>query len=150
MCRKRGDDDHQQLQESLRKATGASMTPLVNTVDEAEQFLGEQDPVKRAIANATSAVLDALTPEQMERYEFFRRSRFSQPKVRRVASTVAGATVSTPLVIGLSGIAKLHVGQLVETARKVMSERNCLPGPLTPELLWEANRRLRRKRRQSL
>ncbi|CAI5508022.1 unnamed protein product [Closterium sp. Naga37s-1] len=91
-------------------------------------------------------LLDRFTPEQMNRYEAYRRSGFKQASMRRLVHGVAGATVSPQLGIVMSGVAKLMVGELVETARLVMGERGD-EGPIRPTHIREAYRRLKMEKR---
>ncbi|KAH9292002.1 hypothetical protein KI387_042807, partial [Taxus chinensis] len=59
-----------------------------------------------------TAILKKFTPEQMERYESFRRSGFQKANMRR---NIAGCPVSMPMTIVMSGVAKMFVGELIET-----------------------------------
>eukprot|EP00850_Spirogloea_muscicola_P008287 SM000044S15934 [mRNA] locus=s44:157888:158803:+ [translate_table: standard] len=88
------------------------------------------------------AVLSKFTPEQMNRYECFRRSGFQRANMKRLVQAVAGTNVNLQVAIVMSGIAKMFVGELVETGRIVMSERG-ESGPIRPCHIREAYRRLR-------
>ncbi|GLJ50334.1 hypothetical protein SUGI_1072260 [Cryptomeria japonica] len=89
-----------------------------------------------------TAIMKKFTPEQMERYESFRRSGFQKANMRRLLQNIAGCPVSMPMTIVMSGVAKMFVGELVETGRMVMTERN-ESGPIRPCHLREAYRRLK-------
>ena len=67
-----------------------------------------------------TTVLAQLTPDQMNRYESFRRSGFQKANMRRVLQSIAGCPISIPMTIVMSGIAKMFVGELVEMGRMVM------------------------------
>jgi len=88
------------------------------------------------------AVLATFTPEQMSRYECYRRSGFQRANMRRLLQSVSGGQVSVPMTIVISGIAKMFVGELVEIGRIVMTERN-ETGPIRPCHIREAYRRLK-------
>ncbi|XP_058197581.1 transcription initiation factor TFIID subunit 11 isoform X2 [Rhododendron vialii] len=89
------------------------------------------------------AILSQFTEEQMSRYESFRRSGFQKSNMKRLLASITGsAKISIPMTIVVSGIAKLFVGELVEAARIVMSERN-ESGPIRPCHMREAYRRLK-------
>lgn len=90
-------------------------------------------------------VLALLTDEQMNRYESFRRSAFQRSTVRKILTSITGNPASLPMTIVMCGIAKLFVGDLVETSRIVMSERGDT-GPIQPVHLREAYERLRSAR----
>eukprot|EP00271_Cylindrocystis_brebissonii_P007074 TRINITY_DN20217_c0_g1_i1.p1 TRINITY_DN20217_c0_g1~~TRINITY_DN20217_c0_g1_i1.p1 ORF type:complete len:300 (+),score=72.49 TRINITY_DN20217_c0_g1_i1:464-1363(+) len=87
-------------------------------------------------------VLKRFTPEQMDRYEAFRRSGFQRSNMRRLVQTVAGCQVTVHMAIVMSGITKIFVGELVDAARGVMSERN-ETGPIRPGHIRAAFSRLR-------
>lgn len=103
--------------------------------------LGKCQPVD---PDRMQAILSKFSPEQMRRYECYRRSGFQKANMRRVLQSVAGCTVSLPMTIVMSGIAKMFVGELVETGRLVMTERKD-SGPLRPCHVREAYRRLKLK-----
>ncbi|KAL3523221.1 hypothetical protein ACH5RR_016055 [Cinchona calisaya] len=88
-------------------------------------------------------ILSQFTDEQMNRYESFRRSGFQKVNMKRLLSSItASSKISVPVTIVASGIAKMFVGELVETARIVMTERKDR-GPIRPCHIREAYRRLK-------
>ncbi|KAL6615796.1 hypothetical protein ACP70R_038066 [Stipagrostis hirtigluma subsp. patula] len=98
------------------------------------------DPDKLAKMNA---ILSQFTEEQMNRYESFRRSGFQKSNMRRLLVSITGnQKISIPTSIVVSGIAKMFVGELIETARVVMTERKD-SGPIRPCHIREAYRRLK-------
>uniref|UniRef100_A0A166ESU2 TAFII28-like protein domain-containing protein n=1 Tax=Daucus carota subsp. sativus TaxID=79200 RepID=A0A166ESU2_DAUCS len=89
------------------------------------------------------SILSQFTEEQMSRYESFRRSGFQKANMKRLLGSITGSPkISVPMTIVVSGIAKIYVGELVETARVVMTERN-ETGPIRPCHIREAYRRLK-------
>ncbi|RDX87221.1 Transcription initiation factor TFIID subunit 11, partial [Mucuna pruriens] len=98
------------------------------------------DPDKMA---KMQAILSQFTEEQMSRYESFRRAGFQKANMKRLLASITGTQkISVPMTIVVSGIAKMFVGEVVETARIIMKERK-ESGPIRPCHLREAYRRLK-------
>lgn len=109
---------------------------------ELRKFPTAGDPDKMA---KMQAILSQFSEEQMSRYEMFRRSGFQKSNMRRLLAAIVGSQkISVPMTIVGSGIAKMFVGELVETGRIVMRERK-ESGPIRPCHIREAYRRLRRE-----
>ncbi|CAM0872373.1 unnamed protein product [Alopecurus aequalis] len=101
---------------------------------------GTSDPDKLAKMNA---LLSQFTEDQMNRYESFRRSGFQKSNMKKLLASITGSQkISMPTTIVVSGIAKMFVGEVIETARIVMSERKD-SGPIRPCHIKEAFRRLK-------
>jgi len=93
-------------------------------------------------AKRMAAIMKSFTPEEQARYEDYRQSKFPGSHVKKIISSVAGsAKVPANMIVVMGGIAKLFVGDLVETSRVIMQERSD-DGPIRPVHLREAFRRL--------
>ncbi|KAL5715425.1 hypothetical protein ACHQM5_017246 [Ranunculus cassubicifolius] len=143
---------------SMNKPSSSGSTPMATTTtleknkdddddeedDTMEIDLGKYtaggDPDKLV---KMQAILSQFTEEQMSRYESFRRSGFQKGNMKKLLASLTGTPkISQPVNIVVSGIAKMFVGDLVETARMVMNERND-SGPIRPCHIRESYRRLK-------
>ncbi|XP_072963197.1 transcription initiation factor TFIID subunit 11 [Typha angustifolia] len=107
---------------------------------ELDKLPSRGDPDKLA---KMQAILSQFTEEQMSRYESFRRSGFQKANMRRLLTSITGSQkISMPTTIVVSGIAKMFVGELIETGKVVMTERK-ENGPIRPCHVREAYRRLK-------
>ncbi|KAL6315010.1 hypothetical protein AAG906_030844 [Vitis piasezkii] len=137
---------------SAAPSSGTMVPPTAKSKDEDEEEEEENmdvelgklptsgDPHKMA---KMQAILSQFTEEQMSRYESFRRSGFQKANMKKLLVSITGSQkISAPMTIVASGIAKMFVGELVETARMVMTERK-ETGPIRPCHIREAYRRLK-------
>ena len=92
---------------------------------------------QRKIYNAK--VMSLLTENQMDRYECFRRSSLKEPMRRLVQMVVGGGQPKSTdkIVIAMSGVAKVFVGELIEESRRIADARGNL-GALSKEDVCEA------------
>ncbi|XP_055809828.1 transcription initiation factor TFIID subunit 11-like isoform X1 [Solanum dulcamara] len=152
-----GDDVNTDSREkpSTSKATSVSdgtAGPISKPKEEVEEEEEESMDVQLGKLSSSSdpdklakmqSILSQFTEEQMTRYESFRRSGFQKSNMKRLLTSITGsAKISIPMTIVVSGIAKMFVGELIETAKMVMSERKDT-GPIRPCHIRESYRRLK-------
>ncbi|XP_076956721.1 transcription initiation factor TFIID subunit 11-like [Bidens hawaiensis] len=137
-----------------RKAVKFSSTSTANKNKEEDDYEEEEENMDVELGRFSStgdpdkmakmqSILSQFTEEQMSRYESFRRSGFQKANMKRLLASITGsAKISLPMTIVVSGIAKIFVGELVETAKTVMTERKGT-GPIRPCHVREAYRRLK-------
>jgi hypothetical protein len=88
---------------------------LANEIRNAKESL-ESEALLQQRTKYIKEKLDAMTEEQLTRFEFFVRSHFPKNRVKEIMSEALGPKqlVSDEMVIVASGLAKLFVGELCE------------------------------------
>jgi transcription initiation factor TFIID subunit 11 len=133
-----GEDDPYSTQPPLEGGGRAGAA-----VEEEEDEEEEADAETKERAAELKTLLDSFTPEQLRRYECYRRSSFPKAAIKKLMSAASGQPSINPnLAIVMAGITKVFVGEMVETAKGVMEELK-EDGPVRPKHLREAHRRLK-------
>lgn len=91
-----------------------------------------------------NAKLTSMSVEDSERYKAFRRSTFNKNGIRKLVNNILNQTCNANFVISINSVGKVFVGELVEMAKSVMTERN-ESGAIKPVHVHEAYRRLYKK-----
>lgn len=119
--------------------------------EDTDLALASEQAISSRVAAAQASMRDllsAFTPEQLHRYETFRRVGFNRPAIKKLIQKVyygegggQGVAVNPNSVIIVAGVAKVFTGELVEMARAIMDQAG-EHGPITPFYILEAHRRL--------
>lgn len=86
-------------------------------------------------------LLDNMSDEELVRYETFRRVGFNKNNMKKYFGTILNQSVNNNFVISVCGVAKVFLGELIETAIEVRNDMGHA-GPLRVMHVHEAYRRL--------
>ena len=101
------------------------------------------DEARSADREKMAEMLRYFTPEQMDRYECYRRSSLPKPALRRVFQAVTGTILNPNGLIVLAAVGKLFVGELVELAREIADDEGVSDlEEIKPAHVREAHRRM--------
>uniref|UniRef100_A0A7S0SF62 TAFII28-like protein domain-containing protein n=1 Tax=Mantoniella antarctica TaxID=81844 RepID=A0A7S0SF62_9CHLO len=102
-----------------------------------------QEEMRKVDRDKMVELLKHFTPEQMNRYECYRRSSLPKPVLKRLFQTITGTILNPNGLIVLAAVGKLFVGELVEMARQVADEHGVSDlDEIKPAHVQEAHRRL--------
>eukprot|EP00054_Salpingoeca_dolichothecata_P030393 m.246806 g.246806 ORF g.246806 m.246806 type:complete len:177 (-) comp26650_c0_seq16:4587-5117(-) len=143
------DDEDDDFSLPTAKQTAPAAPPKPDEEDDEDEdddddFQDELEADRRDNTKQMKLLLDSFTPEQRERHEVYRRSKFRTGSMKKFLQSCSSANPSKLVIIVMSGLAKVYAGELVEEARDVMEELGDR-GPIQPKHLREASRRLAKK-----
>jgi len=144
-------DKAKQNQEQESKDSSEGKTPLFDTPttphpggkDEKDKQKREMEEEER---ERMQFLVSNFTEDQLDRYAMYRRASFPKATIRRIMQTITGSsTMSQNVIIAMSGVAKVFVSEVVETALQELERVGEAGQPIRPKHLREAVRKLRVK-----
>ncbi|OQR75326.1 transcription initiation factor TFIID subunit 11-like [Tropilaelaps mercedesae] len=124
-----------ELEEDTAQPTTSMPPPPPKTREQLEQEEREKMRV----------LVSSFSEDQLNRYEMYRRAAFPKAAIKRLVQSISGCSVSQNVIIAISGIAKVFVGEIVEKALDCMEQTKDgeSSGPIEPRHVREAVRKLR-------
>lgn len=90
------------------------------------------------------STISQMSTGNLQRYETFRRSNLPKAAVKKFINSVIGQAVNPNIIIGVCGLCKVFIGEVVNEAKRVQDEAGS-EGALLPSHIHEAYRRLYRR-----
>lgn len=144
--KKPGNQRDEKRSEKANEKTNDKVNEKAKDEEESESSLNESMFSQESLykqeddLQAQRSVLQMSEADQ-QRYETFRGSNFPKSAVKKLIGTIIGQAVNPNIVIGVAGLSKVFIGEMVEEAKRIQKEKND-EGPLLPSHIHEAHRRL--------
>ncbi|CAO1616034.1 unnamed protein product [Parajaminaea phylloscopi] len=136
------DDDEDAPEEDDEDAEGGLLEDL------GEEEMKWREEMERLRGQAMGPLIMAMSTEQYDRHESYRRSGFTRSALRRLINLhlsggYSNSSANPTVTMAFGGVAKVFVGEIVEGARRIRREREGYEGdevPLTPDEILESYR----------
>uniref|UniRef100_A0A8D9FFA8 Transcription initiation factor TFIID subunit 11 n=1 Tax=Cacopsylla melanoneura TaxID=428564 RepID=A0A8D9FFA8_9HEMI len=96
--------------------------------EEAREEAKKKKEMEEEERERMQVLVSNFTEDQLDRYEMYRRAAFPKAAIKRLVQTISGGSVSQNVVIAMSGIAKVYVGEIVEQGKlkcKIRKVKTC-------------------------
>ena len=110
--------------------------------DEIQRRLNARSAENERLSELYEQFMRVATPEQIERFEHWKRSSFPRAAMKRLMKDIVGVQSDRGAMV-LATLAKMFVGELVSGAREQMTAAG-ETGPIQPSHLRQAHRRAQR------
>ena len=116
-----------------------------NEIEELDYNDGDNNEVGTT-NDKINQIVKKLKGIERERYGAFKSSKFTKSSIKKIMGKATDSPLGEDLVIAMKSIAKVFVGELVETAREIQTE-NGDSGPIKPNFYKMAWERLAQQRK---
>lgn len=131
--------------EEKRSTKSEVQANLENDSSDEESLFSEESLYKTQVDTEMQKILTELSEKDFKRYEIFRCSNFPKAAIKKLISSIIGQAVNPNIVIGVAGMSKVFVGEMIRAAKEAQSHSEQPDGPLLPSHINEAYRKLYRK-----
>ena len=132
-----GEDPVDEEDEDRRAQEDAEDDVMQEEMDRRERERGGNDSL---LLERYNAFIRCATPEQLQRFDHYQRSKFPRVAMNSLMKETVGHSSQKSAIV-LASLAKMFVGEMVETAREQMTSVG-ESGPIQPHRLRQAYRTL--------
>uniref|UniRef100_A0A8B9H3Z9 TAF11 RNA polymerase II, TATA box binding protein (TBP)-associated factor n=1 Tax=Astyanax mexicanus TaxID=7994 RepID=A0A8B9H3Z9_ASTMX len=94
-------------------SSGQHPSPAKKLKVEPEKKKEKKHKVDEDEIQKMQVLVSSFSEEQLNRYEMYRRAAFPKAAIKRLIQSITGSSVSQNVVIAMSGISKVFVGEIL-------------------------------------